>query len=119
MVIRLHLLAWISVSMLLLAARSVSAQCSPPGTFWLNSPQTSNALTFNWTPVSGATKYQIRYWETIAPGDKTLINDFVTPPFVLTGLKKSTTYTVQVRSICGNATSSWGTQMKFFDRQSY
>lgn len=113
MKINLHLFSWIPVSMLLLASYGSTAQCNPPSALWLNSTQTSTAFTLSWPSVSGAAQYQIRYWENAAPNDKTIVDDFGAPPSTLSGLKKNTSYTIQIRSKCGNTVSGWSTTVSY------
>ncbi|MBC7777909.1 MAG: fibronectin type III domain-containing protein, partial [Phycisphaerae bacterium] len=94
--------------MLLLAPCWASAQCNPPASCWLMPPQTSTTLTLKWPLVAGATQYQLRYWESSDPGDKTIVDDCGPIPFTLRGLRKNTAYTLQIRSKCGSLTSDWG-----------
>lgn len=100
-------MAGLAISVIIAASFRLSAQCNAPAALWLYAPQTSHSLTFNWAPVNNAMQYQVRYWESAWQGDKTIIEDLVTPPYTLDGLRKNTTYTTQVRSICGNAFSAW------------
>jgi len=95
--------------MLLLGSLQALAQCSPPATLWLVPPQTSTALVLKWPAVVGATQFQLLYWESSAPDDKTIVDDCGPAPFTLRGLRKNTAYTLQIRSKCGNSTSDWST----------
>ncbi len=94
--------------MLVLSSLEVLAQCNPPASLWLLPPQTSTSLTLKWSPVLGASQFQLRYWESSAPDDKTIVDDCGPVPFTLRGLRKNTAYTLQVRSKCGNLISDWG-----------
>ncbi|MDO8367355.1 MAG: fibronectin type III domain-containing protein [Saprospiraceae bacterium] len=98
---------WISMSMLLAAAQFSHAQCDAPASLWLTPPQTSTALVLKWTPVSNATQYQIRYWETANPDDKTIVDNCGPIPFTLRGLRKNTQYKIEIRTKCGGSTSAW------------
>ena len=109
----LSLKPWIHVSVLLLHCHFLSAQCDPPTTLWLHAPQTSTALALKWSAATGATQYQLRYWETAFPGDKSIVNNFGPAPFSLSGLKKNTQYSLEIRSNCGSSNSIWGTPVSY------
>ncbi len=98
---------WIAISILLLASLEASAQCNAPSSFGLVPPQTSTALVLKWSPVVGATQYQLRYWATATPDDKTIVTDCGSSPFILRGLRKNSAYTLEIRSKCGTETSAW------------
>ena len=100
--------AWVLLPVCLLSSPRIAAQCVPPATQWLVPPQTSTALTLKWSPVSGATQYQVRYWENLTPDVKTIVDNCGPEPFTLKGLRKNTPYSLQIRTKCGNSTSSWG-----------
>ncbi len=106
--------AWITMSMLMAVSSPISAQCDPPVAFWLNTQQSSTALIFNWVLAPAATQYQVRYWETSTPGDKTIVDNFGPAPSILSGLKKSSHYTVEIRSKCGSLNALWGTPVTYF-----
>ncbi|MBC7777912.1 MAG: fibronectin type III domain-containing protein [Phycisphaerae bacterium] len=106
-------LPWTAMSMLLLSSYSIAAQCNPPDAFWLHAPQTSTTLTLNWSSVAGATQYQVRYWETSAPADKTVVDNFAPAPATLSGLKKSTQYSLEIRTKCGSSSSAWGASVSY------
>ncbi len=91
----------------------LSGQCIAPQAPWLVTQQGSNTLSFGWSPVSGADAYEIRYWETSAPGDKTVFDLPAVAPYLLSGLKKSTTYSIQLRTVCGNSFSGWGPSVNY------
>jgi hypothetical protein len=57
--------------------------------------------------------YEMRFWETSAPGEKTVFETPVLPPYALTGLRKSTTYSIQLRSVCDNSMSAWGPAVNY------
>ncbi|HOY07317.1 MAG TPA: fibronectin type III domain-containing protein [Saprospiraceae bacterium] len=102
------------VCLLHFAPGNLSAQCNGPSSLWLHSAQSSTSLPLNWTQVAGITQYQIRYWENALPNDKTIVEQPGAAPFVLTGLKKSTAYSLQIRSACSNNTfSAWNTQIGY------
>ncbi|MBK8424760.1 MAG: T9SS type A sorting domain-containing protein [Lewinellaceae bacterium] len=107
-------MSWIVMSMLFASAHHLAAQCIPPAAIWLHTQQSSTALTFNWVPVAAATQYQLRYWETAAPEDKTIVDNFAPAPSILNGLKKSSHYTLDIRSKCGGSFSAWGTSVTYF-----
>jgi len=106
--------AWITVSILMAVSPPISAQCEPPVSFWLNSQQSSTALPFNWVSVPAATQYQVRYWETSVPGDKTIVDNFAPAPSILSGLKKSNHYTIDIRSKCGSSNGLWNIPVTYF-----
>lgn len=83
------------------------SQCLVPAGLSNYPPLTSSAATFNWTAVSGANGYQLRYWENANPAEKTTVDNFGPPPFSLRGLKKNTIYKVEIRSKCGSSFSNW------------
>lgn len=103
--------AWISMPMFLAFSHPSFAQCDLPPNLLLVPPQTSTALVLKWPTVQGATQYQLRYWESSNPDDKTIVEDVGPAPFTLRGLRKNTPYTLQVRSKCGNASSDWSTSL--------
>jgi len=113
MTINRYIISWTTMSMLLLISHSGSAQCSPPAALWLHAPQTSTAFTLNWSPIAGATQYQLRYWENSATGDKTIVDNFTPAPSILSGLKKSTQYNLEIRSICGGEISTWSSPVNY------
>jgi hypothetical protein len=102
-----YLRSWMLVPICLVFTLNIGAQCSSPTSFGLTPPQTSTALVLKWTPVSQASQYQIRFWETASPSDKTIVEDCGLPPFTLRGLRKNTAYTLEIRSKCGNEVSVW------------
>ncbi|MDO8366217.1 MAG: fibronectin type III domain-containing protein, partial [Saprospiraceae bacterium] len=113
MILNRSIFTWISMSMLLLSSNAIFAQCNPPDAFWLHAPQTSTAFTLNWSNVPGASQYDLRYWETSTPGDKTVLENFAPAPSTLSGLKKNTQYTLEIRSRCGNLISTWGNAVHY------
>jgi len=100
---------WLFLAVLLLLAQELIAQCNAPASLWLVPPQSSTSLTLKWTAVPGSNQYQLRYWETASAADKTIVDNCGPAPFTLRGLRKSTSYSLEIRSKCGNATSAWGT----------
>lgn len=88
------------------------AQCNAPTNLYLSSGQTFTTLPLQW-PLAVPTplNYDIRYWSTLATGDKTIVKNFAAGTAItktLTGLKHSTTYVLQIRSSCtGGTTSAW------------
>ena len=107
------LLHWGLCSVLFLLPLGLSAQCTVPQAPWLSVQQTSNSLSLNWSAVNGANAYELRYWESSAPGDKTVFEAPVVAPYLLTGLRKSTTYRIQIRSVCGSSFSAWGPAVSY------
>ncbi len=99
---------WITMSMLFASTIQVSAQCNAPTALKLSPPQTSTALVLKWALVPGVAQYQIRYWNTALPDEKTIIDNCGPSPFTMRGLRKSTQYTFEIRSKCGNDSSNWG-----------
>ena len=90
------------------------AQCGPPSSLWLHTTQTAQSLTFNWSAVSGVNGYQFRYWSAGTPDDKTIVEQPGAAPFALTGLKKNTQYSVQIRSVCSNGSfSNWSNAITY------
>jgi Secretion system C-terminal sorting domain/Fibronectin type III domain len=75
-----------------------SGSCGVPQNISSFAITTSN-VSLKWTPVVGAQSYQIKLTE---PGGVSKLINTTNPPFVLTGLKSSTTYTYTVNSICSN-----------------
>lgn len=110
---RQHLLAWISVSMLLLRSIALVAQCATPAAPWLHSAQTATSLTLNWGDMASIGQYQIRYWETSTPGDKTIIENFGPAPATLSGLKKNTQYALELGAQCGNLFTNWSQPVSY------
>ncbi len=102
---------WCFVPILLLSSFRLVAQCNAPASLWLVPPQTSTSLVLKWASIPGSNQYQLRYWEAASPGDKTIVDNCGPAPFILRGLKKSTAYTLQVRSKCGSASSAWGSSI--------
>lgn len=102
---------WVITSILMSGVVRTFAQCNPPSNFTLTPPQTSTSLSFQWASSAGANQYQLRYWETNAPDDKTIVDNFGSSPGILRGLRKSTAYTIQIRSKCGNSTSDWSSSL--------
>lgn len=94
-----------------LSAATVSAQCDAPVSLLLTPPQTSTALVLKWPTAPGATQYQIRYWETANPDNKTIVDNCGPSPFTLRGLRKNTAYSMEIRSKCGNSLSAWGASL--------
>lgn len=94
--------------MLFAVTHSAFAQCDSPAALLPVPPQTSTAFVLKWPTVPGATQYQLRYWESAKPDDKTIVDDCGSVPFTLRGLRKNTPYTLQIRSKCGSAISGWG-----------
>lgn len=105
---------WITMSVLLAFTHTLSAQCTPPVAIWLHSQQSSTALNLHWVAAASATQYQLRYWETSAPEDKTIVDNFAPAPSTLSGLKNSSHYTLDIRSKCGSSVSAWGTSVTYF-----
>jgi hypothetical protein len=106
------LLVWAVTSILLLSVTPISSQCNAPDAFWTTFPQSASSVTLNWSPVIGA-QYQLRYWRTISPDDKTIVDNFLPGPSLLKGLKKYTDYTFEIRAKCGNTTSPWSAAINF------
>lgn len=96
------------MSILLLSSFKSAAQCNAPNSLWLVPPQTSTALVLKWTSAPSGTQYQLRYWETASPTDKTIVDNCGPAPFTLRGLRKNRAYTIQIRTKCGNLSSAWG-----------
>ncbi len=111
-------MSWMISFTILASSTLVSAQCNPPNAFWLHAPQSSNALVFNWSSVSGATQYQVRYWESANPGDQTIVDNFAPAPATLSGLKSNTQYKLEIRSKCGSSYSAWGTTVSYLTANS-
>ncbi|MDX1911021.1 MAG: fibronectin type III domain-containing protein, partial [Saprospiraceae bacterium] len=92
----------------LVISQPIFTQCAAPGALWLNPPHTSTEFILDWAHVPGAEQYDIRYWASLDPNDKTIVTNCGPAPFSLKGLKKNTAYTIEIRSKCGGQSSSWG-----------
>lgn len=92
----------------LVISQPIFTQCAAPGALWLNPPHTSTEFILDWANVPGAEQYDIRYWASLDPNDKTIVANCGPAPFSLKGLKKNTAYTIEIRSKCGGQTSPWG-----------
>lgn len=93
------------------------SQCSVPSGFSTYPPLASSAATVKWTSVPG-NNYQLRYWESTNPSEKTTIDQTNSSPFALRGLKKNTSYKVEIRAVCGVSMSNWSTQIGFITSNS-
>jgi hypothetical protein len=96
----------------LIISQSLFAQCAAPAALWLNPPHTSTEFILGWAESPGAEQYDIRYWASSNPNDKTVVENCGPAPFSLKGLKKNTPYTVEIRAKCQGGTSAWGASLE-------
>jgi len=99
------------MSILFSATIRVAAQCAAPAAVWLVPPQTSTALVVKWSPVSGATQYQLRYWDNTNPSEKTIVESGSAASFILRGLQKNRSYALEIRANCGTSFSPWSSSI--------
>ena len=97
--------------LMVIASYGVSAQCSAP-TGLSTTGITATAGTAKWSPVSGASSYNVDYklsssssWVTIANGTTSL-------QWTISGLQATTSYDWRVRANCTSGASRY-TQMQF------
>ena len=84
----------------------VTVTCIAPNVYVQSYDATS--ATIAWAPGASETSWEMEYK---AEGDAswTSVGTVTTSPYVLTGLTSSTTYTIRLRSLCGNDNSAWST----------
>jgi hypothetical protein len=111
--VKFHVVVILFLCALFFAPFGAFAQCGIPSGFSIYPPLTSAAATLTWNAVPGAANYQIRFWESANPSDKTIVDNFGPPPFILRGLKKNTLYKAEIRSKCGSVLSNWSATIQF------
>ena len=82
--------------------------CLVPGAF-TRTATTPTSATFTFTPIAGATGYQIIYGpQGFTPGgtNSTTSATFTASPYTLTGLSSSTAYDFYIRTICSSTDQS-------------
>jgi hypothetical protein len=82
--------------------------CLVPGSF-TRTATTPTSATFTFTPIAGATGYQIIYGpQGFTPGgaNSTTSATFTASPYTLTGLTSSTNYDFYIRTICSSTDQS-------------
>ena len=96
-------------------AGTITVTCAPPT---CNTPTgvsssliTSTSAKISWSPVVGATKYQIQYRAVGAP--TWLKKNATTTSKTLTGLTPSTTYQYKVKTICAAGSSPFSITQTF------
>lgn len=89
---------------------TTSQSCGTPTNLFASSIA-GNSAVLNWTGVSGATSYNVRWrifgtttWTTGATSNTTLL---------ITGLAPLTQYEFQVQAVCGASTGSFASEFKF------
>jgi hypothetical protein len=72
---------------------------------------TSSSATLNWSAVSGATSYNVRYKATVS---STWINNSTSSTsLAVSGLSASTSYEFQVQAVCGANSSAYSSSATF------
>ncbi|HUM45704.1 MAG TPA: fibronectin type III domain-containing protein [Chitinophagales bacterium] len=75
---------------------------------------TASSATLNWSVVSTATKYKIRYRKAGQGNAWNFINaDASLTSYTVSGLNASTHYGWQIRTLCGSSASPWSASQKF------
>jgi fibronectin type 3 domain-containing protein len=93
-------------SLFLSGCGSATAPSAPTG---VNATPGDGQVTISWSPVAGATYYNI-YWSTYSvlnpPTSGTLISDVTSSPYIQPGLFNGTTYYYVVVAVNGDGTSA-------------
>src|SRR5688572_26138033 len=89
---------------------TTTATCGTPGSL-SSSSITSTGATINWSTVSGATSYNLRYRVT-GTGTWTTVSTTATS-YVLTGLLSSTSYEYSAQAVCTSVSGNYSANSTF------